>query len=137
MRLSKRVALIYLTNDKGELLMYHREKKPGLPEADKWSFFGGGVKWFESGLQGLKRELREELNIDVFDIRSDCIYENEKGQKIYFYTGIVTAPLKDIKITEGDAVSYFSKDDVLSMLKKKIIETTVSKYLRLRTEEVF
>lgn len=48
-----------------KLLIYQRDKKPGLKFAGLWDFFGGGRENGESPSQCLVRELQEELEITI------------------------------------------------------------------------
>ena len=58
-----KAALIY----KGELLVYLRDNKPGLRFAGLWDFFGGGREGNETPNECIKREVNEELCMNIRD----------------------------------------------------------------------
>ena len=47
----------------GEILLAQR--KPGTHQALKWEFPGGKLEWGEDPRQGLRREIQEELGIEI------------------------------------------------------------------------
>ena len=57
------VGLIHLED--GRYLCQLRSKKPGIFYPDHWGLFGGAVDSGESAEAGLKRELREELALEI------------------------------------------------------------------------
>jgi 8-oxo-dGTP diphosphatase len=62
-RAGVRVVAAALWNHSGELLIAQRP--PGKPLAGRWEFPGGKVAPGERELDALKRELREELGVEV------------------------------------------------------------------------
>lgn len=57
----------YLINDKNELLIQKRGSTLRR-HPNKWNFTGGAVDTGESSFEGAKREVREELGIEVDDL---------------------------------------------------------------------
>jgi phosphoglycolate phosphatase len=70
-------------NDAGEVLMVRTHKWSNL-----WGIPGGKVKWGEPSEEALRRELKEETNLDVTDIRfvlvQDCIRSKEFYRDAHF-----------------------------------------------------
>jgi len=58
------VALAILTVRRGYVLQ-HRDDLPTLPWPGHWSLFGGGVEPGERPIEAIRREIREELTLDV------------------------------------------------------------------------
>ncbi len=56
-----KAALIY----RDELLVYLRDEKPGLRFSGMWDFFGGGREGDETIFECIRRELLEELRIEI------------------------------------------------------------------------
>ena len=74
-------ALIF--NSRGEVLMIRTHKWSNL-----WGIPGGKVKWSESSLEALRREVKEETNLNVNDIKfalvQDCIHSKEFYRDAHF-----------------------------------------------------
>lgn len=70
----------WILNSKGELLIQKRnenlKRNPG-----KWAFTGGAVDTNESSLNGAKREVKEEIGIEVKDEEIEYLlsFKREKG----------------------------------------------------------
>ncbi|MEK6834823.1 MAG: NUDIX domain-containing protein [Nanoarchaeota archaeon] len=121
----KKASLIYLVSPKiNKLLFYLRDDKD-IAERNKWSIFGGVIENGETKEEGLERELKEELNIYVGNIRYLSSFINIHNQILYFFRGeIKETKLENITITEGQKVRFFSPDEI----KRKGFETSVGKY---------
>jgi len=63
----KKIAAIILENDQGELLLYLRDNKPGIPFPLHWDLIGGHVEEGETPEEALVREVKEELDFDLKD----------------------------------------------------------------------
>jgi phosphoglycolate phosphatase len=74
-------ALIF--NDAGKVLMIHTHKW-----SDLWGIPGGKIKWGEPSETALRREIKEETNLDVTDIEfvlvQDCIHSREFYRDAHF-----------------------------------------------------
>jgi phosphoglycolate phosphatase-like HAD superfamily hydrolase/ADP-ribose pyrophosphatase YjhB (NUDIX family) len=74
-------ALIF--NSRREVLMIRTHKWSNL-----WGIPGGKVKWGESSFDALRREVKEETNLDVSDIQfviaQDCIHSKEFYRDAHF-----------------------------------------------------
>lgn len=74
-------ALIY--NRAGEVLMLRTQKW-----SDLWGIPGGKIKWGETAVDALRRELKEETNLDIRDVRfvlvQDCIRSPEFYREEHF-----------------------------------------------------
>jgi phosphoglycolate phosphatase len=70
-------------NDAGEVLMIRTHKWSNL-----WGIPGGKIKWGESSVAALEREIEEETNLRVADIRfvlvQDCIHSKEFYRDAHF-----------------------------------------------------
>ncbi len=70
-------------NDAGEVLMIRTHKW-----SDLWGIPGGKIKWAEPSEEALRRELKEETDLDVTDIEfvlvQDCIHSPEFYRDAHF-----------------------------------------------------
>lgn len=77
--------------------------------SDLWGIPGGKVKWGESSLEALRRELKEETNLDVNDIQfalvQDCIHSKE------FYRDAHFVLLNYTCLVEGDPIAVQLNDE--------------------------
>lgn len=58
--------IISITEDKNEVLFLKRSNYEFMPGV--WEIPSGGIEEGESMLQALKREIKEETNLEVFDV---------------------------------------------------------------------
>jgi 8-oxo-dGTP diphosphatase len=134
----KEIAAIILENDNGELLLYLRDNKPGIPFPQHWDLFGGHVEAGETPEQALVREVKEELNYDLKDFRlfrryvclSGDAYQNIK----YIYYGKINIPIGKITLLEGDYARYFSKDEIPNIKFANILREIVMDYINQHLE---
>jgi phosphoglycolate phosphatase-like HAD superfamily hydrolase/ADP-ribose pyrophosphatase YjhB (NUDIX family) len=74
-------ALVF--NIAGQVLMIRTHKWSGL-----WGIAGGKVKWGETSADALRREIKEETDLDIRDIRfelvQDCIHSKEFYHDAHF-----------------------------------------------------
>lgn len=63
------IVVAVITNEKGEILLAKRNQ-PDSPEIHgKWEFVGGGVEFGEEPVAALKREVMEEIGVDIQVVR--------------------------------------------------------------------
>ena len=115
----KTIAAIILENREGELLLYKRDNKPGIPFPGYWDLIGGHVEEGETPEQALTREIKEELNIDfsnfVFFKEYLCTEKDAYPNVKYIYTGIIDIPIEKITLLEGDYPMYFKKEQIKTL----------------------
>ena len=74
-------ALVF--NDAGEVLMVRTHKWSNL-----WGIPGGKVKWGEPSVDALRREIKEETDLDIADVEfalaQDCIHSKEFYRDAHF-----------------------------------------------------
>ena len=74
-------ALIF--NSAGQVLMIRTQKWSHL-----WGIPGGKIKWGESSVDALRREIKEETDLDIDDVRlvltQDCIHSKEFYRDAHF-----------------------------------------------------
>jgi len=100
---------IILVNEKGELLLQLRDNKPGIFYPDYWGLLGGEIDEDEDPLDGLNRELNEEIpgcNVnEIYKLGSIPTQES--------FINIFVGEIKDSeefineKLTEGVRVEFF------------------------------
>lgn len=120
------VAALLLSPD-GRYLLQRRDRKAGIFFPDHWGCFGGGVDAYDADRKAaLRRELREELELDVpteamlyftdytFDF-SFCglgvIY------RTYFEVKLKADQIPGLSLSEGTTFGMFTAREVLAELK--------------------
>ena len=104
-----------ILNETGEVLLLLREK---APEAGYWSIPGGKVELFETLEDAIKREVKEELDIDIELIDlvgvTDHIVEAEEAHWVAptFLAEIVGGQVKNMEPSKHGGVRWFPIDDL-------------------------
>lgn len=121
-------ALIY--RDDGCLLMQQRDNTPGLPFPNTWTLFGGLVESGESLEAALKRELIEELGCLPGSIESELFQWEWKGEDPalnHIFTVYCQVGLSDIVLMEGQAMGWYSLQNVEQLLLTPLVSENLSK----------
>jgi len=129
----KKIAAIVFENDRGELLLYLRDNKPGIPFPLHWDLFGGHVEEGETPEEALVREVKEELGYDLkeytFFRRYECLEGDAYPNVKYIYSGKINIPIEKITLYEGDHAEYISREKVAGLRFANILKEIVSDYL--------
>lgn len=115
-----------LVASEGLYLLQLRDRKPGIFFPGHWGCFGGAIEAEDgSAVSGLRRELREELGLDLTE-QALSYFTNYTfdlsfcgGAVIYrtFYEARLTAAqVAGMRLAEGSAFRLFTARDVFSGL---------------------
>jgi 8-oxo-dGTP diphosphatase len=125
-------AKIFIKNEKlNKYIFILRDNKDSIPYPNEWEFIGGRIEKEEIPIDALKREVKEELNIDIYDIQHldsrDVVHKLENKEfkiKGHYYTGKTDiSDLSNIVLTEGQEVKFFSIKEILSKFLVKPYES--------------
>ncbi len=117
-----KVALI----NKDKVLTILRDNKPDIPYPNMWDLAGGGRENEESPYETMRREVREELNIDIPESNVVWVkyYDSitKPGKKsVFMVAGISDSQIESIKFgEEGQGYKMVSFKDFLD--DKNVIE---------------
>ena len=106
-------AIIIVNNN---YLLQLRDKKENISFPNHWGLFGGRLDDRENYLKALKREIREETNLDVrvkrkiLCVNFSIIGLKKKRNLQYFECHIVGK--KKIKLSEGKKYNFFSFNQI-------------------------
>lgn len=115
-------AKIFIKNDAlNKYLFVLRDNKPNILYSNMWGLFGGGIEPGENPLEAIKRELNEEINIDVYNIKkiySKKVIHEIQGKKhettVYYFIGKTnTDDLTKVVLNEGQKALFFSLDEIV------------------------
>lgn len=105
-----------LVNERGEVLLQQRDEKPGLLYPGHWTFFGGAVEDGETIDEAIRRELWEELELELpltYWMEYVCPVRTVDGEVIVrnnMFIGAMTQPLGALTLHEGQAMAYFGRE---------------------------
>jgi 8-oxo-dGTP diphosphatase len=101
-------------SNEGEILLHLRDAAPGLDQAGKWALIGGHIEEGETPREALLREVEEELGLK--SIAFEEILRLPAGStKYYLHYGMLPVAVDDLRLSEGQAVRFFSINDALSL----------------------
>lgn len=131
-------AKTFIKNNKlGKYLFVLRDDKPNIPNPNCWGLIGGGIEKGEEPIEALKREVKEEIGIELYDIKKIGILEvpltvDEKTETVtgHIFLSYTDADIKDIKLKEGQRVEYFTLDEIQS--QKNLSSGAVSRIKEFR-----
>lgn len=102
---------ILLINSNNELLMLLRDNIPNIPFPNMWDIPGGQVEFGENPKETVKREMIEEMNLELGKINLFKVYESEDLIDSVFWKRIDLEPDK-IDLKEGQRIAYFSREEL-------------------------
>ena len=111
-----------LVDPNGHYLLQLRDELPNIWYPGHWGFFGGSVDEGEDESEALRRELREELELEFaqsllftrfeFDLRPLGL---DRYFRAYYQIPISTAALTELVLHEGAEMRIVSGDEALAM----------------------
>jgi 8-oxo-dGTP pyrophosphatase MutT (NUDIX family) len=121
LRTGHAVAALLVLED-GRYIMQLRDDIPNIWYPGHWGLFGGGVDDREDEVAALRRELREELELEVNDARLFAII-NYDLQPIgldcyfrrYYEVPVTIAAWKSVVLHEGSDVRALTGEEALSL----------------------
>jgi len=130
----------FILNEKNQILLSKRSKK-SRNKAGYWTIPGGRVEFFEKVEDALKREIKEELGIDIkiiklLSVTNDIINEeNQHWISPQFLCKIVKGTPKNLEPKKCDEIKWFDIDN----LPDKLTNTTMNglKYLKIAYKNWF
>ena len=106
---------VIMENDKGDIMMVKRKFEP---KKGYWDWPGGFINPGESLEDSVKREIKEELGVDVGEIEIVGVYEDRYlYQDILSYTICIAVSAKitigSLKVSDDiSGYKYFSKEEI-------------------------
>lgn len=119
---------ILLRNSKGELLITLRN--PNKKAGGLWEFVGGGVLAGETTAQGIVREVKEEIGLDITESELTFLYEYK--QRNYFmdiYLVNKDVNIMDLVLDENEAIDakWVTKEELQVIIDSGQFVNSVSK----------
>jgi 8-oxo-dGTP diphosphatase len=121
---------VILIADNGTVLLQHRDENNRWNQ-DSWSEFGGQIEEGETPEKAAKRELKEELGVELTDLEFFKSYDLQGKKGIYkqfVFTTIIKHSLEDLKKQqkEGKDLGFFNYEEIKNLkmadYTRKILE---------------
>lgn len=125
---NKKVAIMIIKNSEDKILLQLRDDKPGILYPASWGLLGGSVEEGESYLQAIKREINEEIKINIEPVKElGIFFHPEENLQVHVFLGKLNKKAEEIELTEGQEVRFFDIPDISSLkmpaqLKQFILE---------------
>lgn len=104
---TKYVAKVIIFNEDGEVLLLKRKKNQKYPE--KWDLPGGHLIQGEEWISGAKREVKEETNLSIKDLKK----VSSEGRKTFYKTSTFEGDIFDSdKLPEHDEYMWINVEKV-------------------------
>ena len=107
-------------------LLQHREDRQGVSYPGYWGLFGGACEPGESASEALRRELFEEIALDVVRYTPivgctyDLWFENRRTRKAFFGIEITQAEADSLVLGEGQGMAWFDFREVMAMADRVV-----------------
>ena len=119
MIIGKGAGVILIAND-GTVLLQHRDKNNRWNQ-NSWSEFGGQMEKNETPKETVKRELKEELGIELTNLEFFKKYDLKREKGIYeqfIFTASLNCSIQTLKKQqkEGDDLAFFTYKEIKNLI---------------------
>ena len=109
-----------MENIGGKLLFQLRDNKYGIPNPNKWGLFGGGMEQGETPVQAVRREVKEELGIDIKPSNLRLLFKKESNSsKRYVFYYKLQKEQESFRLGEGQKYQFLSLREII--LKRNVV----------------
>jgi len=131
----KKWAGALLIEKSGKVILQKRDNNPDILNSGKITLFGGGVEELETIENCLKREMKEEVDINIINFEYFGLYEKRQsthGDNCDCYVYLVRdIDIKRIKVNEGQGyVLVSASDNYLTEEYSLITQNVLNDYFR-------
>lgn len=112
-----------------KILLLHRDSIPTITDPDKWSVVGGNIEEGETVDEGMRREIKEEVNLSPRHL--EYLGRLEMGDhEVSCYTARLDGDeVADVKLgDEGSEVRFVSYDELKTLPLTKSLQYYLNKY---------
>ncbi|MEM1168601.1 MAG: NUDIX domain-containing protein [Cyanobacteria bacterium P01_H01_bin.35] len=104
-------SVIILLNSNKQILLVLRDNKNSILFPNTWNLLGGFLENGESPEECIRREITEEIEIELGNINFFQKY-NIYDREHYTFWKQVDLDLTEIQLNEGQRLAYFTKDEL-------------------------
>ena len=107
---------VVLIDNQGKVLLQYRDKNASW-YPNYWGVFGGQIEEGETSEQAVRREAKEEIGIELTDLKFFRRYELKREKDIYeafIFVAPLTIPLGRLKKQqrEGEDLGFFNSNEL-------------------------
>lgn len=102
---------IIILNNQQQVLLVLRDNKPSIPCPNTWALLGGYIDENESPEAAICRELQEEIEVEITDVKLFKYYSWEECDEYIFWHQI-DLDIDKIKLREGQRLAYFGQEEL-------------------------
>jgi ADP-ribose pyrophosphatase YjhB (NUDIX family) len=114
----------------GRHLLQMRDANPGICHPLQWNFFGGGLREGEAPLDGARRELREEIGVDLHAGEITLLGHLEDAQqRVHLALCHRTIERREVVLGEGAGFGYFALADIARIDATEMTRSLVARFL--------
>ena len=115
-------------HSKDKILLQLRDQKPNIFYPGVWGLFGGGVDDGEKPIDALKRELLEEIGLEVKSAKHLFSWDHDKYNSIlHFFLVPLTVELEKLCLNEGQRMDLFSIEQIKRLPITPSLEKNIHK----------
>lgn len=96
------------------MLLRLRDDRPDLPYPGQWDLVGGAVELRETIREAARREVKEEIGLDVVELEYFGEYP-ENGVDNNAFVAALAVPLEQLVLTEGQRLTYAREAEVFAL----------------------
>ena len=110
------------------LLLQLRDEKQDIFYPGVWGLFGGGVDDGEKPIDALKRELLEEIGLEIKSAKHLFSWNHDKYNSIlHFFLVPLTVKLEKLCLNEGQGMDLFSIEQIKKLPITPSLEKNIHK----------
>jgi len=138
MTIGRGAGIILISND-GRILLQYRDKNSKW-NRDSWSEFGGQIEKGETSEEAIRRELKEELGIELKDLKFFKKYKLQRKKEIYeqfVFVAPFNYSLDKLKkqIREGGDLALFTWKEIKNLKMADYTRKILEDFLNLAKVE--
>lgn len=107
-------AHVLFVDPAARVLLRLRDDRPNLPYPGQWDLVGGAVEFRETIREAARREVAEEIGLDVVGLEYFGEYP-ENGVDNNAFLAPLGVPLEQLVLTEGQRLVYASEAEAFAL----------------------